>query len=320
MLENLAKDFYYHTHPGTDVPDNLSVDSWEDYVSKLAYARKKPRSTSLDGTGSGKDESSSTSSSSSAQSIVNSIKSFAKSACNAITKADDFINDPVGSVTKGLGDALSDYKGTIPKTDLTSVHDNAIDAINKVAKNVGPQLVKGITDWIGNALSPLIGKDSANTLSNTVSSMAASASDKGVSMASQFVNKAYDTTKGWADKAGVSLDSLSSDALGKALDQGIGQVKNIANKAIGSAVGTVINQVPGLKSGLDTAKAICQMNPAGVLKGLFNMAVDGLNSMTGGLLTPISDGIKGLGAGLIGSVFNNDAKDGKTQVEEGRSK
>jgi len=308
VLETLAKDFFKHTHPGTGEPDNLSVDDWEDYVSKLTYTRKDPRSIEQGGSDEKKQEHPV-----STEEATNNIGSFAKNVCKAITTADDFINDPVGSVIDGLEGAVSEYAGTMPKVDLESAKDSAVDAINKIGAEVGKQCTKGILGWIGDTLGPLIGNDASDAISNTVQSAVDSATDHGVGLAAKFVNDGYNTLKGWADDAGVTdaLDSLDSDVLGAALDEGVSKVKDIANEAIGGVVSDVVNSVPGLKSGLDIAKGICSGNLAETAKGLFGMLIDGLNTATGGALTPFADGIKSVGAGLIDGAFQNDTEGGQ---------
>ena len=120
-LENLAQDFYNHIHVGdsgglTSPPTNRRP--WQtEYVSNLAVARKFPLNDYVPlQRGSVKH-----------QPIVldwkglwDAIKKFVEEACKAITAADAFVNDPVGTVGEGIKAALGVKGADINKAAVTA--------------------------------------------------------------------------------------------------------------------------------------------------------------------------------------------------------
>jgi len=315
-MENLAEDFYNHTHPNTAEPNNLSVEEWEEYVSKLSHTREypKPLETSAKEKPENKID---------MDEVKQTIKDFAEGLCKAITTADNFIDDPVGTLTDGLTDAVSEYAGSIiPEVDLESAKDEVNSWLGDLGNKVGAAVTNTLKDWAGDgALGELLSTADGQAISGAISDAAAAGANNGVDVAAGFVDGAFDTLMGWADDAGITdtINNLGAEALGSALDVGLDAVKDVANDVIGGVVGEVVENVPGLKSGLDLAAGICEGNLATVAKGFWGLLVDTANVMVGGALTPFTDTLKTGGAALLDSVFQNETEAGEAQVANGRA-
>ena len=320
--DRLVENFLKHKHKGAGKITNLDSDEAEYYLSTLSFTRKDPREDGADSGENAQTEKAGSEIGDMAASFIDTIKDFAEGFCKFATTADDFVNDPVGTVVDGIADAAEEYAGTlVPEIDVETAKDEAVAWIGDLGNQVGKATTDALTDWTGDgALGALLSTEDGQALSDTISVAASSATDSGAAIASGFVNDAFDTLTEWADGAGIAdaIDDLASDVLGGAIDAGIEVVKGAADEVIGSAVSDVVDSVPGVKSALDIAAGICNSDPSTVIKGVFGFLVDAANVVTAGLLTPYVAKIKTVGAGLIDGAFSNEADAGEEQVANGR--
>ena len=320
--DRLVENFLKHKHKRAGKITNIDSKESEYYLSTLSFTRKDPREDGADSGENAQTEKGGSENPDLVASITETIKDFAEKFCKVATTANDFIDDPVGTVVDGLTDAAEEYAGTlIPEVDLEAAKEDAAAWLGDLGEKVGSAATDALTDWAGDgALGAALGTDAGQAMSNAIGSAAEAAGDAGAAAASSFANNAFDTAMGWAGDAGITdaMNDLGADVLGSALDVGIDAVKDAANDVIGTAVSDVIDSVPGVTAALDIVAGICEGNPASIVKGIFGFLVDAANVATAGLLTPYVSKIKTVGAGLVDGAFNNDAEDGEAQVEAGR--
>ncbi len=311
-----VEQFLQHTHDcncgESSEPTNIDYEEVEDYISEWAFITQKPRE---DGKTSPKVYDAVE-----LEDMAADIAGFALDICKGITTANDFLDDPVGTLTDGIDTALDNAVAKLPDLDIEQVKKDANDFINNLGDEVADAGKGALSDWAGaeGALGGLIPGDASSALQGAIGNL-----DLGG--VAGFAKDAFGSLMDMADSAGVTdaINNLSDKALGKALDKGVDQVKKVVNDTVTDAVTGVIGDagldIPFVSGALDVAAGICGGNLADTVTGLFDMAVDGINTLTGGALTPFTAGIKTVGAGLIDGAFQQASEDGQSQVENGRA-
>jgi len=292
-----VQQFLKHEHSGTGKPTNLDYEDLEDYISEFVFINKEPREVDKPGT------STEGRSAVSLKEITNSIVEFADKFCKFITKADDFMEDPVGTLTDGIEQGLTDAVGDMPEISVSDVVNEVSDFISNLCSNITSKGKDKLNEWAGvdGALGALLSGDETDALQTQIGGL-------DLSGVVEFTNDGANKLMSMADSAGISdtLDALGSDVLGEALDVGLGAVRDVATDTVGTAVNNLIPDIPFVESALDIASGICEGNLAKTVGGLFSGAVDAINTMTGGLLTPFTDAIKTIGGGLIEGLFSGE--------------
>jgi len=295
-----AEQFLKHSHTG-DTGDITDIDSEEikDYISEWAFVTKEPREDGVPGSETTPSENSAT-----VESIFNSVITFGQNMCEGIVKVDTFLDDPIGSITDGVTDGLAAAVGDmLPSVDPTDVINEATTMLTSLGDNIETDTKSQLSDWAGVAGSlggQLTGDQSA--------AMQTQIDGLDLSGLANFVNDGANKLLEMGDAAGITdtLTGLGSELLGPILDDGIAFVADKAGSLIGDTLGTLIPDVPFVDSALDLAAGLCSGNPGMVMSGLFGGLVDGLNVITGGVLTPFTDGIKAVGGGLLSGLFSKE--------------
>ena len=303
-----VEQFLKHTHDDKAI-DADSVDSTdaEDYLSEFVFINKEPRDVDKPGTSTeGRN-------SQSLGGIISSIADFAKDFCKFITKADEFMDDPVGTLTTGITDGLAAAAGDMPDIDVDDVVNEASDFVTNLGTSITTEGKATLKGWAGvdGALGALLTGGQTDAMQAQVDGL-------DLSGLADFVNNGGEKLMDMAADAGLTeaLNALDSDILGSALDAGIALVSDTAADVIGESINGLIPDVPFVESALDIASGLCQANLAQTVSGLFSFAVDGINTLTGGALTPFTDAIKTIGGGLIEGLFNGEGlPSGKEMID-----
>ena len=293
-LEILARDFFCHTHPSTARPNNLSVDEWEEYISLYSWAYHANPSEV-------ESNLSEPSEPFDLAQFTSELSNLAGKLCDMVTQADSFLEDPVGSVTEGIGSALDNYTGTsLQGVDLNAVKEDVNGFLDDLGGKITAAGKGALTDSLDAAgpLGGLLGSDAAGAIAGQVGGL-----DLGG--VTSLAKNAFGKVTELANSAGVGavLDNLPSEALGGALDGLASNVKGKVGDLVGEAVGGLGLDMPLVDGALDLASGLCSGNMADTIGGLFSLAVDGLNTLSGGLLTPFTGTIKTVGANLINGAF-----------------
>lgn len=298
----LVEQFLKHTHPEnndeTSAPGNLDYEEAEDYLSEFAFINKEPRED-------GKTTSASQDRKAiSLEGILSALADFAESMCKAVTKADEFMANPVGSITTGITDGLAAAAGDlVPDFDVAEAINSSTEFLTNLGSNIETGAKGALSAWAGEGgeLGNLIGGDASAALQTQIGGL-------NLSGVAAMVNDGANKLLEMGAAAGITetLTGLGTDILGGALDAAIGSVAQIASDTIGGAINNLIPDIPFVESALDLAAGICSGNPGQILSGIFGGIVDGINTMTGGVLTPFTNGIKAVGGGLLEGLFSKE--------------